>query len=91
MLQLRNEGKIEIESLDDDYRITLKDSSIINGKFSKNEDIYSLLFYVIGDGQQFTLNQLKDAVMEVPKRFQKPLITGSTNTLKPLNGGTRSP
>ena len=64
LLQLHNEGKIEIESLDDDYRITLKDSSIINGKFSKNEDIYSLLFYVIGDGQQFTLNQLKDAVME---------------------------
>ena len=91
LLQLHNEGKIEIESLDDDYRITLKDSSIINGKFSKNEDIYSLLFYVIGDGQQFTLNQLKDAVMEVPKRFQKPLITGSTNTLKPLNSGTRSP
>ena len=64
LLQLHNEGKIEIESLDDDYRITLKDSSIINGKFSKNEDIYNLLFYVIGDGQQFTLNQLKDAVME---------------------------
>ena len=64
LLQLHNEGKIEIESLDDDYLITLKDSSIINGKFSKNEDIYSLLFYVIGDGQQFTLNQLKDAVME---------------------------
>lgn len=64
LLQLHNEGKIEIESLDDDYRITLKDSSIINGKFSKNEDIYSLLFYVIGDGQQFTFNQLKDAVME---------------------------
>ncbi len=60
LLQLHNEGKIEIESLDDDYRITLKDSSIINGKFSKNEDIYSLLFYVIGDA----LNQLKDAVME---------------------------
>lgn len=64
LLQLHNEGKIEIESLDDDYRITLKDSSIINGKFSKNEDIYSLLFYVIGDGQQFTFNQLKNAVME---------------------------
>lgn len=64
LLQLHNEGKIEIESLDDDYRITLKNSSIINGKFSKNEDIYSLLFYVIGDGQQFTFNQLKDAVME---------------------------
>lgn len=64
LLQLHNEGKIEIESLGDDYRITLKDSSIINGKFSKNEDIYSLLFYVIGDGQQFTFNQLKDAVME---------------------------
>lgn len=64
LLQLHNEGKIEIKSLGDDYQITLKDSSIINGKFSKNEDIYSLLFYVIGDDHQFTLNQLKDAVIE---------------------------
>lgn len=44
---------------DSDYQITLKDSSIINGKFSKKEDIYSLLFYVIGDGHKFTLNQLR--------------------------------
>ncbi len=78
LLQLHNEGKIKIESLGDDYRITLKDSSIINGKFSKNEDIYSLLFYVIGDGHQLTLNQLKDAVME-DKRHAKDVSKALDN------------
>ena len=71
LLQLHNEGKIEIESLDDDYRITLKDSSIINGKFSKNEDIYSLLFYVIGDGQQFTMNTLR--TLNGDTQFPQPI------------------
>lgn len=74
LLQLHNEGKIKIESLN----VTLKDSSIINGKFSKNEDIYSLLFYVIGDGHQFTLNQLKDAVIE-DKHRAKDVSTALDN------------
>lgn len=63
---------------DDDYQITLKDSSIINEKFSKKEDIYSLLFYVIGDGHKFTLNQLKEVTSE-NRQCAKEFLTALDN------------
>lgn len=78
LLQLHNEGKIKIESLGDDYQIKLKDSSIINGKYSKEEGIYSLLFYIIGDDHQFTLNQLKNTVNE-NKHRAKNVVTALDN------------
>lgn len=74
LLQLHNQGKIKIQQEKDDYIISIIDNNII-----KKDNIYDILFNNAGNGNQFTIDDLKKLIDDKDKDFAQKLTTALTD------------
>lgn len=74
LLQLHNQGKIKIQQEKDDYIISIIDNSII-----KKDNIYDILFNNAGNGNQFTIDDLKKLIDDKDKDFAQKLTIALTD------------